>query len=280
MLATPKQVVWALITYTDWWQPNTESVYRIGARRGTFASDGIRDGLARHALRARRAVPADAADARERPAPPVAVVPPPAPRPRDRPGAADQQAPVLPTARRRDPEDRRARGSGRSPTPSRPEASASVVVPPPSKRGTPMRSTADLRRRILNRTARIVVIGQGYVGVSLACAAAEAGFSVTGIDVDAPSRRGARRRPAGRRRRRREAGSVGVRDGTARLQHVGRGRRREPPGVHLRADAAARRDARPLATSSAPAPTSPRIWLPDRSWCSSPRPTRAPPRSW
>jgi len=29
------------------------------------------------------------------------------------------------------------------------------------------------------------VVGQGYVGVSLACAAAEAGFSVTGIDVDA-----------------------------------------------------------------------------------------------
>ena len=48
-----------------------------------------------------------------------------------------------------------------------------------------MRTTADLRRRILNRTARIVVIGQGYVGVSLACVAAEAGFSVTGVDVDA-----------------------------------------------------------------------------------------------
>ncbi len=45
MLDTPNQVVWALITYTDWWQPNTESVYRIGARRGTFATDGIRDGL-------------------------------------------------------------------------------------------------------------------------------------------------------------------------------------------------------------------------------------------
>ena len=48
-----------------------------------------------------------------------------------------------------------------------------------------MRSTANLRRRILNRTARIVVIGQGYVGVSLACVAADAGFSVTGVDVDA-----------------------------------------------------------------------------------------------
>jgi UDP-N-acetyl-D-glucosamine dehydrogenase len=48
-----------------------------------------------------------------------------------------------------------------------------------------MRATADLRRRILNRTARIAVIGQGYVGLSLACAVAEAGFRVTGVDVDA-----------------------------------------------------------------------------------------------
>jgi UDP-N-acetyl-D-glucosamine dehydrogenase len=47
-----------------------------------------------------------------------------------------------------------------------------------------MRGTAELRRRILNRTARITVIGQGYVGLSLACAAADAGFHVTGVDVD------------------------------------------------------------------------------------------------
>ena len=33
-----------MITYTDWWQPKTESVYRIGAR-ATFASDGIPGGL-------------------------------------------------------------------------------------------------------------------------------------------------------------------------------------------------------------------------------------------
>ena len=45
MLSSPKQVIWALITYTDWWQPNTESVYRIGARRQTFSSDGIPGGL-------------------------------------------------------------------------------------------------------------------------------------------------------------------------------------------------------------------------------------------
>ena len=37
----------------------------------------------------------------------------------------------------------------------------------------------------LARDARVAVVGQGYVGLSLACAAAEAGFEVTGIDVDA-----------------------------------------------------------------------------------------------
>ena len=45
MLSTPKQVVWALITYTDWWQPSTASVYQVGNRRDSFASDGIRGGL-------------------------------------------------------------------------------------------------------------------------------------------------------------------------------------------------------------------------------------------
>src|SRR5215212_6727038 len=48
-----------------------------------------------------------------------------------------------------------------------------------------MRSTSLLRRRLLARDARVAVVGQGYVGLSLACAAAEAGFEVTGVDVDA-----------------------------------------------------------------------------------------------
>ena len=48
-----------------------------------------------------------------------------------------------------------------------------------------MKGTAALRRLVLARHARIAVIGQGYVGLSLACAAAEAGFPVIGIDVDA-----------------------------------------------------------------------------------------------
>lgn len=47
-----------------------------------------------------------------------------------------------------------------------------------------MRNTAQLRRRILSRSTSVAVIGQGYVGLSVACAAAEAGFPVTGLDVD------------------------------------------------------------------------------------------------
>jgi UDP-N-acetyl-D-glucosamine dehydrogenase len=49
----------------------------------------------------------------------------------------------------------------------------------------PMNLEATLRQRILARQAPVAVVGQGYVGLSLACAAAEAGFTVTGIDVDA-----------------------------------------------------------------------------------------------
>jgi UDP-N-acetyl-D-glucosamine dehydrogenase len=47
-----------------------------------------------------------------------------------------------------------------------------------------MMSTAKLRRAILSRNASIAVVGQGYVGLSVACAAAESGFRVSGVDVD------------------------------------------------------------------------------------------------
>ncbi|HYZ11395.1 MAG TPA: nucleotide sugar dehydrogenase, partial [Actinomycetota bacterium] len=47
-----------------------------------------------------------------------------------------------------------------------------------------MRATARLRRMILTRQATVGIVGQGYVGLSLACAAAEAGFAVSGFDVD------------------------------------------------------------------------------------------------
>jgi UDP-N-acetyl-D-glucosamine dehydrogenase len=44
--------------------------------------------------------------------------------------------------------------------------------------------TAQLRRKMKNRRARVAVVGQGYVGLSVACGAAEAGFAVVGVDVD------------------------------------------------------------------------------------------------
>jgi UDP-N-acetyl-D-mannosaminuronate dehydrogenase len=47
-----------------------------------------------------------------------------------------------------------------------------------------MKETAALRRLTLSRRATVGVVGQGYVGVSLAAAAADAGFQVTGVDLD------------------------------------------------------------------------------------------------
>src|SRR5467141_2719950 len=45
-------------------------------------------------------------------------------------------------------------------------------------------SKAQLIDRIGNRSARISVIGQGYVGLPLAIAFARAGFTVIGLDTD------------------------------------------------------------------------------------------------
>jgi UDP-N-acetyl-D-glucosamine dehydrogenase len=51
---------------------------------------------------------------------------------------------------------------------------------------TPSSTVADnLRRKLDDRTARAGVIGLGYVGLPLAIELARAGFSVTGIDLDA-----------------------------------------------------------------------------------------------
>jgi nucleotide sugar dehydrogenase len=47
-----------------------------------------------------------------------------------------------------------------------------------------VKTTASLRQSILNRDVRVGVLGQGYVGVSLACGAANAGYRVIGLDVD------------------------------------------------------------------------------------------------
>jgi UDP-N-acetyl-D-glucosamine dehydrogenase len=43
---------------------------------------------------------------------------------------------------------------------------------------------ADLLQRIEDRTARIAVVGQGYVGLVVAMRASEAGFPVVGLEVD------------------------------------------------------------------------------------------------
>jgi DNA-directed RNA polymerase specialized sigma24 family protein len=47
MLRTPNHVVWALLTYTDWWQPATSSVIQVGAlrRAGSGFVDGLPAGL-------------------------------------------------------------------------------------------------------------------------------------------------------------------------------------------------------------------------------------------
>jgi threonine dehydrogenase-like Zn-dependent dehydrogenase len=44
--------------------------------------------------------------------------------------------------------------------------------------------TAALERRIADRAARIIVVGMGYVGLSLAVELARAGIRVQGIDLD------------------------------------------------------------------------------------------------
>src|ERR1700685_3282794 len=44
-------------------------------------------------------------------------------------------------------------------------------------------TAAALEEKIRNRTARVGIIGLGYVGLPLAMEFAKAGFSVTGIDI-------------------------------------------------------------------------------------------------
>jgi len=53
-----------------------------------------------------------------------------------------------------------------------------------AKPGLKSGSKASLEDLLLSKCARVAVIGMGYVGLPLAVAIAEAGFQVTGIDVD------------------------------------------------------------------------------------------------
>jgi hypothetical protein len=46
LFATPESVIRGLVTYTDWWQPSTASVFPVGsARRAQGYTDGIPTGL-------------------------------------------------------------------------------------------------------------------------------------------------------------------------------------------------------------------------------------------
>jgi UDP-N-acetyl-D-glucosamine dehydrogenase len=49
---------------------------------------------------------------------------------------------------------------------------------------TSIRTIDELFGRIESVDAHVVVMGQGYVGLSLACAAADRGFTVVGVDID------------------------------------------------------------------------------------------------
>ena len=46
LLSSSGEVIWGLISFTDWWQPHTGSVVSVGpARRSKTLGDGIRPGL-------------------------------------------------------------------------------------------------------------------------------------------------------------------------------------------------------------------------------------------
>jgi DNA-directed RNA polymerase specialized sigma subunit len=46
MLQSTHEVIHALVTYTDWWQPSSTSVLQVGvARRSNEPSEGFRPGL-------------------------------------------------------------------------------------------------------------------------------------------------------------------------------------------------------------------------------------------
>ena len=70
--------------------------------------------------------------------------------------------------------------------PSREDAPAALrAVEPETSRDIPRRCAAEaLEERIAARSARLCVVGMGYVGLPLGLTFAEAGFNVTGVDVD------------------------------------------------------------------------------------------------
>jgi hypothetical protein len=67
--------------------------------------------------------------------------------------------------------------------------------------GSLLVTTTDVLARIDGCTARVVVVGQGYVGLPSAMRAAESGLAVTGFEIDLEGAAGARRAGANSRAR-------------------------------------------------------------------------------
>src|SRR5687768_13999784 len=65
-----------------------------------------------------------------------------------------------------------------------PACRESLPTPPPRDRTNNTKHMATLKEKIHNRTARVGIIGLGYVGLPLAVEFAKNGFDVTGFDVD------------------------------------------------------------------------------------------------
>ena len=59
-----------------------------------------------------------------------------------------------------------------------------TIIPAGSIMGSSMQQKDGLEYKIEQRLARVGIIGLGYVGLPLAAAIADAGFQVTGIDID------------------------------------------------------------------------------------------------
>ena len=128
----------------------------------------------------------------------------------------------------------------------------------PANRFRPPRQVPTTREQLRSPHVRVVIAGQGYVGLPLAVRAAECGHDVVGFDVDAIPRRPARRRQllcGGHLRRKRLRGALASRVGTVPTTDAGglRGLRHR---AHHRADPAARRRARICPTSR----PRPRCW--------------------
>ncbi|MDD9369374.1 MAG: hypothetical protein PV358_04615, partial [Acidimicrobiales bacterium] len=62
-------------------------------------------------------------------------------------------------------------------------AAGAAAAPDPDPRGGPDDLAADLLARIHDRTARVLIVGQGYVGLPVSMRAVEVGFPVVGLEA-------------------------------------------------------------------------------------------------